>query len=106
MLHVADLHRLDGDAPGVGLLVEDALQLVAQRLALGDHLRQLVAADGFAQGGLRAEGDGLDEILDLEDGFLGVPDQPEHDGIHVDRDGVAGQGGFGRTLATRTRWST
>jgi len=45
---IADFHGLNGDAPRVGLLVEDALQFVAERIAFGDHLRQFVAADRFA----------------------------------------------------------
>ena len=86
---------MHGDAPGIGFFVEDALQFAAHHFALGDHLREFVAADRFAQGGLRAHGDGLDEVLDFENGFLGVPDQPEHDGVDIDGDGVAGERGFG-----------
>jgi len=54
-----------------------------------------MAADGFAQRGLRAHGDGLDEILNFQDRFFGVPDHPENDGIDIDRNGVAGERGFG-----------
>jgi len=43
-----------------------------------------------------AHGDGLDEVLDFENGFLGVPDQPEDDGVDVDRNRVAGEGRFRR----------
>ena len=93
--HVADFDRLHGDAPRVRLFVEDALQFAAHGFAFGDHLGEFVAADGFAQGGLRAHGDGLDEVLDFEDGFLGVPDHPEDDGVDVDGDRVAGQRRFG-----------
>ncbi len=68
---------------------------MAQRLALGDHLRQLVPADRFAQGRLGAQHDGLFEILHFEDALLGVPYQPEDNGVHIDRHGVARQGRFG-----------
>ena len=92
--HVAHFHGLDGDAPGCCLLVEDLLELATEGLALGDHLSKLVTADGLAQGGLRAEGDGLEEVFDLEDGLLGVPHQPEDDGIDVDGNGVTGERGL------------
>jgi hypothetical protein len=93
--YVANFDRLHGDAPGIGFLVEDALQLAAHHFALGNHLRQFVAADRFAQRGLRAHVDGVDEVLDFENGFLGVPYQPENDGVHVHGNGVAGESGLG-----------
>src|SRR5271157_3261199 len=43
-LHVANLDRLHRNSPGIRLFVENPLQLVPHRFALGDHLRQLVAA--------------------------------------------------------------
>ena len=91
---VANLYRLDGDAPGVGFSIKDQLQLLTHGLALGDHLRQLVAADGFTQSGLGAHVHGVSEVLNFKDGFFGVPDEPEDNGIHIDGDGVARQGGF------------
>ena len=95
-LHVANLDRLHGDAPRIGLLVENALQLAPHRLAVRNHLRQLVPSDRFAQRGLRAHRDGLHEILHFEDRFLRVPHQPEHDGVHIHRHRVARERGFGR----------
>src|SRR5208282_4596024 len=77
--YVANLDRLHHDAPRVRLLIENALQLAAESFALGDHLREFVAADRLAQRGLRAESNGLDKVLDFENGFLCVPDQPEND---------------------------
>ncbi len=71
------------------------MQLAAHGFALGDHLGEFVAADGFAQGGLRAHVDGVDEVLNFKNGFLGVPDHPEDDGVDVHRDSVAGERGFG-----------
>jgi len=44
-------------------------------------LGEFVAPDRFAQRCLRAHRNGLNEILDLEDGFFCVPDQPEDDGV-------------------------
>ncbi len=98
MLHVANLDRLHRDAPRIGLLVQDALQFTAQRLALGHHLRQFVPADRFPQRGLGAHVDGLAEILDFQNRLLGVPYQPEHDGVHIDRNRVASQRGFRRDV--------
>jgi hypothetical protein len=84
--------------PQIGLLVEDVLQLAAEQFTLGDHLRQFVAADGFAQAGLSAERDGLHEVLDFENGLFGVPNEPEHDGIDVDGDGITGECRLGRDV--------
>ena len=53
--HVANLDRLHRDAPRIRLLIENALQFAPQGFAFGDHLRQFVAADRFAQCGLRAQ---------------------------------------------------
>ena len=36
-MDIANLDRVHGDAPGVGLRVENALQFASQRLALGNH---------------------------------------------------------------------
>ncbi len=47
-VNIADFDGLNGDAPRVGLLVEDALQFVAERIAFRDRLRQFVAAGRFA----------------------------------------------------------
>ena len=41
------------------------------------------------------EGDGFNEVFDFEDGFFGVPDEPEDDGVDVYGNGVAGEGRFG-----------
>ena len=93
-MHVANLDALHGDPPGIRLFVENPLQLLAQHLPLGDHLRQVVPANRFPQARLRAQGDGLVEIRNLQDRFLGVPHQPENDGVDVHRNGVARQGRF------------
>ena len=48
----------------------------------------------FAQAGLSAHGDGLYEILDFENRFLGVPYQPKYDRVDIYGDGIAGECGF------------
>src|SRR5438067_4363818 len=68
--YIANFHGLNRDSPRIRLLIQNALQFAAQRLALGDHLREFMAADRFAQAGLRAEGDCLYEVLDFENAFL------------------------------------
>ena len=90
-VNVADLDRLNCYAPWVRFFVQYALQLFAEHLALRDHLRQIVAADGFPQSRLRAHGDSLVEIHYLQNRLLGVPHQPEYDGVYVDRYGIARQ---------------
>ena len=40
--------------------------------------------------------DGVDEVLDFENGFFGVPHHPEDDGIDVHRHRVASERGFRR----------
>jgi hypothetical protein len=93
--HVSDLDRLHRDPPGVGLLVEDSRELLAELLALRDHLGKIVTADRLAQRGLRGEEDRVEIRLDLEHRLLGVPHQPENDRVHVDGYGVSREGGFG-----------
>src|SRR5208337_4464529 len=52
--------------------------------------------DRLTQRGLRAHVDGIDEVLDFENAFLGVPHQPEDNGVDVDGNGVAGERGLSR----------
>src|SRR3954452_25271949 len=94
--HIANFHGLNHDPPGIRLLIENALQFAAQRFALGDHLREFMATDRFAQARLRAQCDRLYEVLNFEDAFLSIPDHPEHDGVDVDWHGVASERGFRR----------
>src|ERR1700722_9147268 len=54
-----------------------------------------MAANRFTERGVRAESDGLHEVFDFEDGFFRVPDEPEDDGVDVDGNSVAREGGFG-----------
>ena len=69
--------------------------MLAHAFALGDHLRKFVAADGFTKSGLGAHVHRIGEVLDFENGFFGVPHQPEDNRVDVDRDGVSGERGFG-----------
>src|SRR5260221_13166076 len=52
--------------------------------------------DGFAQAGLGAHGNGLHEILNFKNRFLGVPYQPKYDGVYIDGHGIARERGFRR----------
>src|ERR1700722_9945739 len=52
-------------------------------------------ADRFAQGGLGAKSNRVDEILDFENRFFGAPNHPENDGVDIDGNGVAGESRFG-----------
>ena len=51
-LHVLDLDRADLDAPGLGLLVDDLLQVLVDALALGQEVVQAVLPEHRAQRGL------------------------------------------------------
>ena len=51
-VHVLDLDIGDLDTPGVGLRVEDLLDVAVQLVALGQHLVELVLAEHRAKRGL------------------------------------------------------
>jgi CheY-like chemotaxis protein len=69
---VLDLDIDDLDAPSVGLVVEDPLDVSVQALALGEQLVQIVLSEHRAQGGLGELAGGHLEFLDLDDRFFGV----------------------------------
>src|SRR5262249_17197948 len=71
----------------------------ADRLPLGDHLRQLMAADGFAERGLRGHADSVFKALHFQNGFFGVPDNPEENGVNTNWDGVPRKRRFGLHVA-------
>ena len=52
---VTNLDRLHRDSPWVGLLVQDRLELVAQRLTLTEQLGKLMRPDDIPQGRLSRE---------------------------------------------------
>ena len=66
------------DAPGVGLLVENFLDVGVELVALGEHLVEVVLAQHRAQRGLRELAGRGDEVLDLDNRALGIQ-HPEID---------------------------
>src|SRR5579884_3653253 len=86
---VLDLDIGDLDAPGVGLRVEDLLDVVVELVALGEHLVELVLAEHGTQRGLRELAGGGEKILDLDDRLVGVDDAEIDHRIDLDRDVVA-----------------
>src|SRR5215510_3056791 len=86
---VLDLDVRHLDAPGIGLRVEDALDVEVELLPLGEHLVELVLAEHRAQRGLRELVRRGEEIFDLDDRLLGVDHPEEHDRVHLDRHVVA-----------------
>src|SRR4029077_15736576 len=93
--HVSDLHRLNRYSPGICLLVENALEFASQRLAFGDHLRQFMTTNGLPERGLGTQIDRIEKILHFEDRLFPVPPQAEDDGVDINWDRIASQGGFG-----------
>ena len=73
-IDVLDLDIRDLDAPGVGGLVEDALDVDVELVALRQHLVQLVLAQHRAQRGLRELARRFERIRDLDDRAFGVDD--------------------------------
>ena len=89
-LDVLDLDRRDLDAPGLGLLVDDLLQLDVEPLALGEQRVELGLAEHRAQRGLRDLGGGEEEVLDLGDRLVRVDDAEVGDGVDAHGDVVLG----------------
>ena len=88
----ADVLDLDGgdlDAPRLGLLVDDLLQLLVELLALGQQRVQVGLAERGTQRGLRDLRRGLQEALDLDDGGVGIDDAEVDDGVDAGGDVVA-----------------
>ena len=88
-LDVLDLDRRDLDAPGLGLLVDDPLQLVVQAVALGQQRVELGAAEHRAQRRLRDLRGRQQVVLDLHDRVVRVHDAEVADGGHRGRHVVA-----------------
>jgi hypothetical protein len=87
-----DALDLDGgyfDAPCLGLLVEDVLDVGVELVALGQHLVEIVLAQNPAQRGLRQLAGRSEIIEDLNHRALGVDHAEIDDGVHFDRDVVA-----------------
>jgi hypothetical protein len=91
-----DLDVGDLDAPLVGLVIEDLLDIAVELVPLGQHLVQLVLAEHRSQRRLGQLAGGERVVLDPVDGLLGL-DHPEVDhGVHLDRDVVARDDVLGR----------
>ena len=89
-LDVLDLDRADLDAPGLGLLVDDLLELGVDPLALRQQGVELGLAEHRAQRRLGDLRGGEEEVLDLGHRLFGI-DHPEvGDGVHPHRDVVLG----------------
>ena len=73
-----DLDIGDLDAPGVGLRVEDFLDVAVELVALGQHLVEIVLAEHRAQRRLRELARRLHEVLHLDGRVLRI-DDPEID---------------------------
>ena len=101
-----DLDVGDLDAPGVGLLVEDVLDVGVQLVALGQHLVELVLAEHRAQRGLRQLAGRLQIVLDLDDRPLRVDHAEVEHGVDLHRDVVARDHVLARTSITTMRRST
>jgi hypothetical protein len=68
---VLDLDVGHLDAPGIGLGIEDLLNVVVELVAFGQHLVQLVLAEHRAQRRLGKLAGRIHEVLDLDGGALG-----------------------------------
>jgi hypothetical protein len=72
----------DLDAPGIGLVVYDPLQLVVYLLAVGEEVVQVPLSEDAPQGGLAYLAGGHDVVLDLYDALVGVHDPKVDHGVH------------------------
>src|SRR5262249_9627658 len=78
------------DAPGLGVLVEDDLELGVHLFPLRENLVELELADDAAQGGLRQLRGGVLIVLHLRQREIGVDDPEVTNRVHFYRDVVAG----------------
>ena len=84
-----DLDIGDLDAPGVGLPVEDLLDVAVELVALRQHLVEIVLAEHRAQRHLRELARRLEEIRHLDDRALGIDDAEIEHRVDLHRDVVA-----------------
>src|SRR5258705_266557 len=93
-----DLDRRDLDAPGLGVQVENLLELLVDLLALREQVVEIQLAERAAQRGLRELGGGVEEVLHLDDGLLRVDHaEVDHRG-DLEADVVAGDHVLGRDV--------
>src|SRR5882762_9214195 len=88
-IHVLDLDVRDLDAPVLGGLIEDALQVDVQLVALREQVVHLVLTHHRAQRRLRHLAGGIEGVRDLDNGLAGINDAEIHDRVHLDRHVVA-----------------
>src|SRR6266850_2953688 len=88
-IDILDLDGGDLDAPDVGLLIEDLLDIGIKSVPFGEHLVQFVLAEHRAQRGLRQLAGRGHVIADLDDRALGIDDAEVKNGIDLDRNIVA-----------------
>ena len=86
---VLDLDRRDLDAPGIGVLVEDLLQLLVQPLALRQQLVELGLPEHAPQRRLGELGRRVEVVLDLDDRAARIHDAEVDDRVHLHRHVVA-----------------
>jgi len=84
--YIANLHRLHGDAPGVGALSMIFCSSSSILARTDQDIRQSHLADHLAQGGLGSPGDGAEVISHFQGGFLSVPHHPEQHRVYIDWD--------------------
>ena len=86
---VLDFDVGDLDAPGVGLRVEQLLDVLVQAFALGQHVVEFVLAEHRAQRGLRQLAGGDQKFFHLQDRLGRIDDAEIQHRVDLDRDVVA-----------------
>src|SRR5579862_854588 len=89
-IHLFHLDHRDLHAPGSGVLIERALKLHVELLALAEELIELHFSEHAAQRGLGQLRGGIKIIRDLNDGFGRIDDAEINHRVYFDRDIIAG----------------
>src|SRR5258707_5843273 len=84
------------DTPGVGLLIEDLLNICVEPIPFRQQFVEFVFAENRAQRGLRQLAGRGHKVCDLDDRSLRIDDTEVEDGIDLDRDIVARDHVLGR----------
>src|SRR6202165_5011706 len=88
-IDILDLNSRDLDAPRFGGLVEDALQVDVELVALREQIVHLVLAHHRAQRRLRDLAGGIEGVRHLDDGLAGIDDAEIDHRVHLDGHVVA-----------------